>query len=69
MGAGGVKDTPTALEKIKAGALPLQIVRASRGEGPTVFGRINRGLVEYMDREGVSSIQEIVGVDAAKYAT
>ena len=69
MGAGGIKDAPTALEKIKAGALPLQIVSAIRGEGPTVFGRINRGLVEYMDREGVSSIQEIVGVDAAKYAT
>lgn len=69
MGAGGVKDTLTALEKVKAGALPLQIVSAIRGEGPTVFGRINRGLVEYMDREGVQSIQELVGVEADTYCS
>ncbi|MBI1888404.1 MAG: dihydroorotate dehydrogenase (quinone) [Candidatus Spechtbacteria bacterium] len=64
MGAGGIKDTPTALEKIMAGALPLQIVSAIRGEGLTVFGRINRGIVEFMDREGVKSLKELVGVEA-----
>lgn len=67
MGAGGIKDMGTALEKIKAGALPLQIVSAIRGEGPTVFGRINRDLVEYMDREGISSIHELLGNEAHKY--
>lgn len=65
MGAGGVKDTSTAIEKIKAGASLLPIVSAIRGEGPTVFGRINIGLVEYMNRAGVNSIQELVGIDAA----
>jgi dihydroorotate dehydrogenase len=68
MGAGGVKDTRTALEKIKAGASLLAIVSAIRGEGPTVFGRITRGLAEYMGREGIGSILELVGVDAANYA-
>lgn len=67
MGAGGIKDTATALEKIKAGALPLQIVSAIRGEGLTVFGRINRGIVEYMDRRGIQSIQDLVGTEADKY--
>lgn len=69
MGAGGVKDTLTALEKIRAGALPLQIVSAIRGEGSAVFGRINRGLVEYMDRERISSIQDLVGTQADRYCS
>lgn len=64
MGAGGVKDCATALEKIRAGALPLQIVSAIPGEGPGVLGRVNRELVDYMDREGVKSIQDLLGIDA-----
>jgi dihydroorotate dehydrogenase len=67
MGAGGVKDCPTALEKFKAGALPLAIVSAIPGRGPTVFGRINRDLVDYVDGEGIHSIQDIVGIEAHKY--
>ena len=67
MGAGGVKDCATALEKINAGALALPIVSAVRGEGPGVFGKINRDLVDYMDREGIDSIQELVGIEAHKY--
>lgn len=61
IGVGGIKDSATALEKIMAGASLIQVVTALRGEGPTVAGRINRGLVEFMDREGVKSIQDLVG--------
>ncbi len=64
IGVGGVKDAETALEKIKAGAKALQLVTAIRGEGPAVAGRINRGIAAYMDREGVSSLKEIVGIDS-----
>lgn len=66
LGVGGVKDAESALEKIKAGAKALQLVTAIRGEGPSVAGRINRGIVEYMERENLSNIQELVGIDAAK---
>lgn len=66
IGVGGVKDTETALQKIKAGAKALQIVTGIRGEGPSLPGRINRGLVEYMDREGIKNLDEIVGVGAGK---
>lgn len=66
MGVGGIKDTETALEKIRAGAKVLQIVTAIRGEGTTVAGRINRGLVEYMEKEGIKNFDEIVGVDTEK---
>lgn len=61
VGIGGVKDVETALEKIRAGARIVQIVTAIRGEGTTLPGRINRGLVDWMEREGVENISEIVG--------
>ncbi len=66
IGVGGVKDTETALEKIKAGAKALQIVTGLRGEGPTLPGRINSGLVEYMEKEGAKKLDEIVGIDVRK---
>lgn len=63
IGVGGVKDADTALEKIRAGAKVVQLVTAIRGVGPTVPGRINRGLIEYMRREGVRSVSTLVGSD------
>lgn len=61
MGVGGVKDTQTALEKIAAGAKVVQVVTGIRGEGTTLPGRINRGLIEFMDKQGVDNISELVG--------
>jgi len=66
IGVGGIKDTETALEKIKAGARALQIVTGIRGEGTTLPGRINRGIVDYMERDGINSLDEIVGVDVKR---
>lgn len=63
IGVGGVKDTQTALEKIRAGAKLLQIVTAIRGEGPSVCANINTGLLNFMIKEGVKNISELVGVD------
>ena len=63
IGVGGIKDTATALEKIKAGARAIQVVTAIRGEGPSVAAKINRGLVEYMQQEGISHINDLVGLD------
>lgn len=64
IGVGGVKDTATALEKIKAGAKAVQAVTAIRGEGPTLPGRIVRGLARYMEQEGLRSLEEIRGAQA-----
>lgn len=64
IGVGGVKDAPTALEKIKAGATMVQVVTGIRGEGTTVAGRINRGLVACMEKEGVHMIRELVGIES-----
>jgi len=63
IGVGGIKDVATALEKIKSGAKLIQVVTAIRGEGATLPGRINRGLIEYMNQEGVNRLDDLVGVD------
>ncbi|MFA9409462.1 MAG: dihydroorotate dehydrogenase (quinone), partial [Candidatus Dadabacteria bacterium] len=63
-GVGGINNAESALEKIKGGAKALQLVTAIRGEGPAVAGKINRGIADYLDREGITSIKEIVGIDS-----
>jgi dihydroorotate dehydrogenase len=63
IGVGGVKDAQTALEKMKAGAKVVQVVTGIRGEGTALAGRINRGIVDFMEKEGVRSVQELVGID------
>ena len=61
-GAGGVHNTETTLEKIKAGASTVHIVTGIRQEGPAIAGKINRGLMEYMNKYGIKNIRELVGV-------
>ncbi len=65
IGVGGVKDTATALGKIKAGARIVQAVTGIRGEGTTLPGRITRGLVKLMEQEGIKNINELVGSEAS----
>lgn len=48
--------------KISAGAKVVQVVTAIRGEGTAVAGRINRGLIAKMDKEGIKNIGEVVGI-------
>jgi dihydroorotate dehydrogenase len=61
IGVGGIKDAEGAWEKISAGAKIVQVVTAIRGEGTAVAGKINRGLIEKMDKEGIKSIEEAIG--------
>jgi dihydroorotate dehydrogenase len=63
IGVGGVKDAQTALEKIKAGAKAVQVVTGIRGEGTAVAGRINRGIVDFMEKEGMRSVRELIGIE------
>lgn len=65
IGVGGINSAESALEKIRAGAKALQLVTAIRGEGTAVAGKINRGIVDYMEREGLSSLKEIVGIGSS----
>jgi dihydroorotate dehydrogenase len=61
IGIGGVNSAETALEKFKAGAKIIQLVTAIREEGTSLPGRINSGLIDYMDREGIQNLEEIRG--------
>lgn len=62
IGVGGVFTTEDALEKIKAGASLVQAYTGFVYEGPLMPRRINRGIAEYLDREGLDSIADLVGV-------
>ena len=63
IGVGGVSDTASALEKLRAGAKALQVVTGLRGEGLSVVNSINRGLLRFMDKNGIKNLSEITGSD------
>jgi dihydroorotate dehydrogenase len=64
VGVGGVFDAEDAWRKLLAGASLVQLYTALVYEGPTVVRRINLGLLERMEREGVRSLGEVVGSEA-----
>jgi len=51
---------------MRAGAKVVQVVTGMRGEGTAIAGRINRGIVDFMEKEGVKSVQELVGIDVGR---
>ena len=63
IGVGGVCDTASALEKLCAGAKAVQIVTGLRGEGLSIANSINKGLLRFMDENGIDSLSEITGSD------
>lgn len=67
IGVGGVNSAETALEKMQAGAKVIQIVTGIRGEGTTLPGKINRELIDWMDRNGIKDINQVVGSEVSKY--
>lgn len=63
IGVGGIKDGQTALEKIKAGASAIQVVTAIRPSLGRVASKTNRDIVDYMEREGMTNVKELIGLD------
>lgn len=61
IGVGGVHDARTALEKFWAGATAVQVVTGIREEGTHLPGSINKRIVAYMEREGISTLGEMRG--------
>jgi dihydroorotate dehydrogenase len=64
IGVGGIADADDAWERIRAGASLLQLYSAMVYEGPGIARRIADGLAKRLEREGYSSISELVGRDA-----
>jgi dihydroorotate dehydrogenase len=59
IGAGGVESAETAAEKIRAGADLVQFYSCMVYEGPSLPGRIVKGLSALADREQLALIREI----------
>ncbi|TSC90172.1 MAG: dihydroorotate dehydrogenase (fumarate) [Microgenomates group bacterium Gr01-1014_5] len=67
IGVGGINGSSAALETIKAGAQGLQFVSGSREVGLTLPGRITRGVAEYLDKERIGHVNDLVGIEANNY--
>lgn len=66
IGVGGIFDASDAYDKIKAGASAVQIYTGWVYEGPDAVRRINQGLCQLLERDGLKHISEAVGL-AVKY--
>jgi dihydroorotate dehydrogenase len=62
--AGGIESAEDAWQRICAGATLVQIYSAFIYDGPSLPGRISRGLAERVASAGLSSISEAIGRDA-----
>ena len=66
IGVGGVFCAEDAYAKIRAGASLVGLITGLFFEGPQLVGRINRDLVQLLERDGYSTISEAVGADFHK---
>ncbi len=61
IGAGGIFNADDAWEKLAAGASLVQVYTGFIYEGPTIARDIAAGLAARMQREGVTSLADVVG--------
>jgi dihydroorotate dehydrogenase len=59
IGVGGVDSAETALEKVRAGADLVQLYTGMIYAGPSLPGRIVRGMVKAMQAEGLKSVRDL----------
>ncbi|WP_342670258.1 quinone-dependent dihydroorotate dehydrogenase [Melghirimyces thermohalophilus] len=64
IGVGGIFDGKDAYQKIRAGASLVQIYTGLIYQGPSIVRSINQKLLSLLERDGLDSIQEAVGLDA-----
>jgi dihydroorotate dehydrogenase len=67
IGAGGIHDAQSAIDKIEAGASLLQLYSAIVFEGPALIGKIKKGLLDHMQSNTISSISAMTGVRAHEW--
>jgi dihydroorotate dehydrogenase len=63
IGVGGVSSGADAYAKIRAGATLVQLYSALVFEGPYLVYRLKRELLQCLERDGIASIGEAVGLD------
>src|SRR5690606_24308226 len=62
---GGIEDGAEAFRRIKAGASLVQIYTAYIYEGPSLFTRVAREMLEAARKEGFDSIAQAIGADVS----
>jgi len=65
VGVGGISSAEDAYQKIRSGATLLQLYTAIVYNGFSVVQDINHGLCSLLKRDGFTSVQQAVGVDAS----
>ncbi|SHF08219.1 dihydroorotate oxidase A [Kaistia soli DSM 19436] len=68
IGVGGVDSAETAFAKIAAGADLVQLYTGIVYGGPTLPAEIIRGLARILDRRGLASIADAVGIERERWA-
>ena len=63
VGVGGVFDAEDLYAKLKAGASFVQLYTGFVYQGPAVVGQLLRELRHLMDRDGYSTVRDVVGAD------
>ena len=64
IGVGGIASADDAYERIRAGASLVQIYTALIYQGPTLVHDILRGLSARLAQDGVTRLDEVIGIDA-----
>lgn len=62
IGVGGIFTGDDAYEKIRAGASLIQVYTGMIYEGPGIVKKINKRLIELLERDGFANIREAVGI-------
>ncbi len=62
VGVGGISSGRDAVEYVMAGATAVQIGTAVWTEGPGVFSKISREMMQFMEENGFESVKDLVGV-------
>jgi len=63
VGVGGIGSAGDVVERLRAGASLVQLYTALVYRGPGLPSRILRGVLAYLEREGLRSVEQLVGVD------
>lgn len=61
IGLGGIFSDEDAYRKIKLGASLVQLITGMIYQGPQLIGKINKGLVKLLTKDGYQNISEAVG--------
>ncbi|MEO0558131.1 MAG: quinone-dependent dihydroorotate dehydrogenase [Bacteroidota bacterium] len=64
IGVGGIDSPEAAYARIRAGASLVQIYTGLVYEGPALVSAIHKGLVRQLDRDGIGTLADAVGLDA-----